>query len=303
MKRTIAFISAIIVPILIAACSHQAIQETYWGAGTSVALDEEKKGNIKAAETELKIALVRANRELGDDKRASSLHNLGAFYRRHNRLSDAIHYLIEALKVEEKVSGSSSQRVGRTLAELAAAYAMEGNFFEGRPYVDRLMLLAKYYSGNEEFFVKKVLEAYAIDIEKYNNNEAALKPIADAGDPKAQYQLAALYFDGPYAKQLLPNVISLYEKSAKQGYAEAQYYLGVMYDKGRGVKNDDVKAREWYRTAALKNHSIAQFNYAVFLMQGRGGPKNENEAWEWVKKSSSQGYSSAQRALRQYNNK
>ena len=41
-----------------AGCAMQ-IQEMYWGAGTSVALDAEKKDDIKTAETELLIALKR----------------------------------------------------------------------------------------------------------------------------------------------------------------------------------------------------------------------------------------------------
>ncbi|MFZ5563538.1 MAG: hypothetical protein ACOZBW_05750, partial [Thermodesulfobacteriota bacterium] len=46
--------------VLSTACSHQAIQKTYWEAGTSVALDQEEKGNIGEAENELRIALGRA---------------------------------------------------------------------------------------------------------------------------------------------------------------------------------------------------------------------------------------------------
>lgn len=235
------------------------------------------------------------------EKIASSLYNLGAFYRRQNRISDAIHYLNEALKLEEKIPGVSGERTGRRLAELAAAYAMEGNLFEGRSYADRLKPLKNNYTGNEAIFIEKVLEVYAIDKEKYTYDVNRLKPLAGAGDPEAQYLLANVYFDGPNAKQLLPKIISLYKKSAEKGFADAQNYLGVMYDKGRGVKNDDVIARKWYRTAAENKHPVGQFNYAVFLMQGRGGPKNEDEAWEWVGKSSAQGYSSAQRALRQHN--
>lgn len=89
MKCIIASISILAALVLFVGCSHHAIQEAYWGAGTSVAHDEERKGNIQEAETELKVALARADRELNDEKLASSLHNLGAFYRRQNRLSDA----------------------------------------------------------------------------------------------------------------------------------------------------------------------------------------------------------------------
>ena len=282
----------------LAACS-RTIQAVYWDAGTSVALNEEKKGNLQKAETELRVALARATRELNEEMVASSHHNLGAFYRRQERLPEALKYLNEALILEEKVSGPMSERTGRTLAELSAAYAMENNLFEGRPFAKRLEPLAGLYKANESLFVKQVLEFYKIDIEKYDREVAKLKPLADAGDPIANYQLALVYFNGPDAKELIPQILTLYEVAANQGYSDAQYVLGVMYDKGRGMTADDQKSREWYRVAANNNHRIGQFNYAVFLLQGRGGARNETEAWEWIKKSSAQNYPGAQRLLEQ----
>ncbi|MCP3871855.1 MAG: tetratricopeptide repeat protein [Desulfobacteraceae bacterium] len=297
MNRILLLVLFVWFIVVFSGCSHKSIQQAYWDAGTFVAHEEEKKGNIGEAEKELRIAVGRAKKELDDEKIASSLHNLGAFYRRQNRLSDAIHYLGEALKLEERVSGPTSVRTGRTLAELSASYLMEGNLFEGRPYAKRLEPLAKYYSGNEAMFVQKVLESYEIDTEKYNKIVAELKPLAKSGDPKAQYELAGIYFDGPDAKKIFPEIFALYEASANQGFAESQYYLGVLYDKGRGVAKDDSTARKWYRKAAESGHKIGQWNYAVFLIQGRGGPEKENEAWDWIKKSAAQGYPSAKRAL------
>ena len=278
-------------------CSHGTIQEVYWESHNSVAFDEERKGNIAEAETTFKVALGRAVQLEDEEKIAISQHNLGAFYRRQNRVHDAIPYLKLALVGKEKVFGQASKETGTTLAQLAASYATEGNYFEGRQYADRLKPLAKYYSGAQALFVEKVLGAYVIDTEKYNKKVAELKPLADSGDPKAQYQLASEYFDGPYAKELLPEILTLYEKAAAQGFIEAQYYLGVLYDKGRGVRNDDKKARAYYKMAAENNDVRAQFNYATFLLKGRGGPRNEKEAWEWISKSSARGFPPAQRLL------
>ena len=206
-----------------------------------------------------------------------------------------------ALKQKETVFGPTSEETGITLASLAATYSMEGNRFEGRQYADRLKPLAKYYSGQTASFVEEVLGCYVIDTEKYNKKVAELKILADSGDPKAQYLLANEYFDGPDAKELLPEILTLYEKAAEQGVAEAQYYLGVLYDKGRGVSNDDKKAREYYKVAAENNHSMAQFNYGAFLLNGKGGPKNEKEAWKWIRKSSEGGFSEAKRVLQKHN--
>lgn len=298
MNRILLLLSFAILTLLLSACSHRSIQEVYWGAGTSVALDAERKGNLREAEEEFRVALSRAERELDEEKIASSLHNLGAFYRRQNRLADSIHYLKKALKTEENVSGPTSERTGRTLAELAAAYLMEGNFINGHPIAKRLESTQSYYTGKEAVFVEMILEGYKFDEEQYNKEVSRLKPLAEAGDPESQYELAGIYSYNPKAEELLPTILNLYNTSAQKGFSDSQYYLGVMYDKGRGVENNDMKAREWYRIAAENNHKIAQFNYAVFLIQGRGGAKNKDEAYEWIRKSAAQGYPSAQRALR-----
>lgn len=300
MNKNLLLLSFSLLLVSLSACSHRSIQEVYWGAGTSVALDAERKGNLREAEEEFRVALARAERELGDKEIASSLHNLGAFYRRQNRISDSIHYLKEALKTEEKVSASDSERTGRTLAELAAAYLIDGNFINGHPIAKRLNSIKTYYTGKEAVFVERVLEGYKFDETKYNKEVLRLKPLADAGNPESQYQLAGIYSYNPKAEEMFPRILKLYTISAEQGFSESQYYLGVMYDKGRGVEKNDMKAREWYRIAAINNNRIAQWNYGVFLLQGRGGPKNKDEAFNWIKKSAEQGYPSAQRALNRY---
>lgn len=285
------------IMLVFTACSHQSIQGVYRDSGTSVALEEEQRGNLQKAETEFKIAVGRAKMHLGDTEIADSQFQLGAFYRRQNRPADAIFHLQKALSMEESLSGPQSEKCGRILAELAAAFLQEENYFEGRPLATRLEPLAIYYTGNAAIFVEKVLAAYAIDPQKYAQEVAHYKTLADSGDPQAQYDLANVFFDGPEAKQRIPEILHLYQQAAGQGHVGAQYYLGVMYDKGRGVDNDDAIARDWYRTAAENGHPAGQWNYAVFMMQGRGGTKDKREAMVWVKKSAAQGYPSAQRAL------
>ncbi len=46
---------------------------------------------------------------------------------------------------------------------------------------------------------------------------------------------------------------------AEQGNAKAQYNLGVMYDKGRGVPQDYAKAVGWWRKAAEQGDAKAQY--------------------------------------------
>lgn len=282
---------------LFAGCASN-IQKAYWAANTGVASEEAKKGNYEKAETEYRLALQRAKNHLEQKEISDSLYNLGSFYRTQNRLSYAIEYLKESVLLEENLSGPSSARTGRRIAELAAAYLMEDNFVDGKPLSKRLQGLVGNYSGNELIFVNKLLEAYQGDPAKDAIEVARLIPLTEKGDAKAQYQLANMYMDGKGVEQDISKAIRLYETSADQGYMEAQYYLGVIYDKGRGASRDDAKARKWYCLAAEAGVSVSQYNCAVFLMQGRGGAKDRETAIAWLKKSADQGYQEAGRALR-----
>ena len=274
------------------------IQRAYWTTGTAAAGEEEKKGNIEQAEKEYRRALQRAKNHLGQKEISDSLYNLGSFYRTQKRLSYAIEYLKESLSLEETLSGPSSERTGRRIAELAAAYYMDDNFIDGPPLANRLQGLVDHFMGNELFVVNKILEAYRGDPVKDANDIARLTPLAEKGDTKAQYELANMYMDGRGVEQDFNRAIQLYELSANQGLADAQHYLGVIYDKGRGASQDDAKARTWYRLAAEQGIAISQYAYAGFLLQGRGGAQDRGAAIEWLKKSADQGYKEAARALR-----
>lgn len=270
-----------------------SIQSAYWGANTSVGLQAEKEGKIDQAETELRLALVRARNHLTPEDVSNSLYNLGQFYKRQKVLSDAIRYLSESLQLEETLSGPASERTGRRLAELAIVHWMDGNINEGRVLAERLRPLAVKFQGQERTTVDGILSEYFKDPATYAADIARLEALVAKGDPVAECELAGYYENGYGVKQEYDKALALFLSSASRGYVNAQYYLGVKYDKGRGVKVDDSEARRWYRIAAEQDHKIAQFNYAVLLIQGRGGPKDETVAMDWLRKSSEQGYPSA----------
>lgn len=274
-------------------------QETYWDATTAIGFRNVEQGHLEKGEEQLQAALARARGALDDEYIAKSLFNLGSFYRRQQQLTAAIQHLREGLELNDKVFSPTSERSGKFLAELAAAYAMEQNLFEGSPFADRLKPLAGLFKETDAAFVKVVLDIYKIDLERYEQDVRKLTKLADSGDPVAQYELANVYFDGPNAKELMPSILNLYKTSANQGYANAQLYLGVMYRLSRGVPRDDQKAREWFRIAAENNHPQGQYNYALSLMNGEGGLKDESEARRWLEKSSAQGNQLAWRLLKQ----
>jgi TPR repeat protein len=68
---------------------------------------------------------------------------------------------------------------------------------------------------------------------------------------------------------------------AEQGDAKAQYNLGIMYDNGVGVPQDYVEAVKWYRMAAEQGFAGAQYNLGVMYANGRGVPQDSAEALKW----------------------
>jgi TPR repeat protein len=96
---------------------------------------------------------------------------------------------------------------------------------------------------------------------------------AQAGDPKAQYDLAEAYFEGNgMAKDAKQGLVWL-QKSAGRGYGGAEATLGFFYQKGfyqNGViiAPDAQEAANWYRKAARQNNTKAQTHLSEMLSQG-----------------------------------
>ena len=84
-------------------------------------------------------------------------------------------------------------------------------------------------------------------------NIPALERSAQAGDAKAQFDLADAYFEGNGVPRDLPKGLEWLRKSAAQGYAGAEVTLGVLYQNGVQVPKDPHEAAKWYRKAARQS--------------------------------------------------
>lgn len=82
---------------------------------------------------------------------------------------------------------------------------------------------------------------------------------AEAGQPKAQYNLGLMYANGVGVVQDFAQAMRWYQKSADKGYAPAQYILAGKYANGQGVERDLRKALSWYLKASEKGNSRALF--------------------------------------------
>jgi TPR repeat protein len=83
----------------------------------------------------------------------------------------------------------------------------------------------------------------------------AWRPLAEEGEPEAQFNLGLLYLDGHGVPQSDEEAANWFRRAAEQDYTQAQHNLGAMYGKGQGVKRDLVQAYKWLNICAAKGNS------------------------------------------------
>ncbi len=108
-----------------------------------------------------------------------------------------------------------------------------------------------------------------------------LRPLAEQGDAKAQYNLGLMYDNGQGVSQDYAKALQWYRKAADQGYADAQFNLGFMYDNGQGVPQDYVKALQWWRKAAEQGYAKAQSKLGFMYDNGQGVSQDYVQAHMW----------------------
>lgn len=77
---------------------------------------------------------------------------------------------------------------------------------------------------------------------------AELQPLAEQGDPSAEYLLSEIYFGGHGGD--MQQALKWMTAAAEQGYAQAQARLGLIYAKGLGVPVNNIEAYRWFALAA-----------------------------------------------------
>jgi cell division septation protein DedD len=87
--------------------------------------------------------------------------------------------------------------------------------------------------------------------------------------------------------------VAIWRPLAEAGDVDAQFNLGQAYKSGKGVPADDTIALEWFRRAAAQGHAQAEDNYGRLLFQiGR-----RQEAMPYIRKSAERGDARAQYLL------
>ena len=108
--------------------------------------------------------------------------------------------------------------------------------------------------------------------------DADLERVAEAGDPKAQFEMAAKYLEltlMPPTRKDAAKGVSWLSRSAAQGYANAQWGMGSVYESGTGVPRDTLQAADWYHLASAQGHHGAKIDLADLLSDGRSDPQDD----------------------------
>ena len=79
-----------------------------------------------------------------------------------------------------------------------------------------------------------------------------LAPMADEGDPTAQYMLGEMYRLGQGVKKDEPKALKWYKKAAENGSPEGQFALGMCYATGIGTDPDPISAYQWLSLSVLR---------------------------------------------------
>lgn len=112
---------------------------------------------------------------------------------------------------------------------------------------------------------------------------------AEAGGPKAQYDLAVLYARGDGVAQNYAAAATWFRKAALAGNLSAAFDLGVLYQRGLGLEHNADEAVRWYRRAAAGNYPAAQYNLALAYADGSGTPQDWVAAASWYHQAALRG--------------
>jgi TPR repeat protein len=108
-----------------------------------------------------------------------------------------------------------------------------------------------------------------------------IRPLAEQGDVRAQFNLATMYNAGRGIRQDQAEAAKWFRRAAEQGDMQAQRQLGFMYANGQGVARDDREAVKWYGRAAERGDADAQVNLGVMYSAARGTSQNFVQAQKW----------------------
>lgn len=113
-----------------------------------------------------------------------------------------------------------------------------------------------------------------------------LRPLAEAGDDRAQLLLGKMYSNAWGVKKDFKAAYKLYHSAALNGNSAAMVAVGTSLIGGLGVEKDLKASTAWFRQAAELNDVMAQFTLATILLKNYDETKTKDNllgAYKWFR--------------------
>src|SRR3954453_21015155 len=129
----------------------------------------------------------------------------------------------------------------------------------------------------------------------YAGAVAIWMPLAERGDPDAQFNLGQAYRLGRGVPTNLSAAQTWFERAANQGHLDAQATLGLLLFQS----GDQAAGLRWLKGAALKGEPRALLVYGTALFNGDGVPQDPVMGYAFVSRAAAQGLAPAKDTLAQ----
>jgi TPR repeat protein len=141
--------------------------------------------------------------------------------------------------------------------------------------------------------VRAGIEAW--ESERYDEAVRNWRPLADRGDPDAQFNLGHAYRLGRGVPRNMTLAEQWYERAARAGHVEAQAMYGlILFQNGRRQE-----AMPYVQRAAERGDARAQYVYGTALFNGDVVARDWPRAYAFMSRAASQGFPPAQSHLQE----
>jgi uncharacterized protein len=121
------------------------------------------------------------------------------------------------------------------------------------------------------------------------------RPLAEKGDPEAEFDLGQAYRWGRGVPVNLAAAKTWYERAANQGQVDAQTTLGLLLFQN----GDQAEGLKWLKEAAEQDEPRAQLVYGTALVNGDGVTQDPALGYAYVSRAAGQGLQAARETLEQ----
>lgn len=129
----------------------------------------------------------------------------------------------------------------------------------------------------------------AYDASEYFEAARLVRPLAEKGNPGAQFLMGQMLFFGLGMERDDARAAQWYGMAAQAGNTEALYRLGYLHATGQGVGYSAASAERFWIAAAAKGHRGAIVALADFYHEGLYRKEDETLARRWLNRAAMTG--------------